>query len=471
MVTPVFKEKLTSAMRVPDFGEIYIVPSLSPMDPSAVDLKTKLTVNIALNIPLVSSPMDTVTEADMAIAMALLGGIGVVHRNMERERQVEVVKKVKEHPLVRLRTLYVDVEETCGRAMESLRKAGLRNLPVVESGKCVGHVHVELLKHCGANRQVRYAVRPGGVFRVNEVKDAVGALLRGEYDSIGVVSRDGSYLGTVVYTDVLEELTPSTDPEGRLLVGAAISPFDIERAKSLEKYVDVLVSDVAHFHNAEVLDSSRRLVSEVAVDFVAGNIGSGEAARDVLSYVERVSGLRVGVGGGSICTTPEVTGAYAPTLWAVAVVRDAIEELGAKVPVIADGGMKSPSDIVKALAAGASTVMLGYMLAATDEAPAPTISIGGRYYKVYRGMASKSAMEKRYALDRYAKVSKKVPEGIEGLLPYRGSVYGVVRDIVEAIKASLGYAGARNIEELWNKAKFIITHREQRTRWVKTSVE
>ncbi|MEM0250254.1 MAG: IMP dehydrogenase, partial [Desulfurococcaceae archaeon] len=205
-----------------------------------------------------------------------------------------------------------------------------------------------------------------------------------------------------------------------------------------------------------------KLVAEISTDFVAGNIGSEEAVKDTITVIEEVSGFRVGIGGGSICTTPEVTGAYAPTLWAVASVRDALEELGLDVPIIADGGIRTAGDVVKALAAGANTVMLGYMLAGTDEAASPLIAIGNEYYKLYRGMASRGAIERRFAVDRYARTGKRVPEGVEGLVPYKGSIYNVVRGLVEAVRAGLGYAGARNIKELWVKARFISSRRGER---------
>ncbi|MEL9999809.1 MAG: IMP dehydrogenase [Desulfurococcaceae archaeon] len=457
-----FKDKLLNAVKIPDFNEVYILPSLAPVEPGAVDLTTKLTTNITLKIPLVSSPMDTVTELDMAVAMALLGGIGIVHRNMEREKQVEIVKKVKEHPPVKLRLLYLESNDTCGKALEVLKRTGIRNIPVVEGGVFLGYASVDLLRQCNPLEPVRHAVRPGKGYSVEMVKEAVESALRGVYDAIAVITRDSLYLGTLVYIDVLEDITPALDHEGKLLVGAAISPFDIERAKMLDKHVDVLVSDVAHFHNMEVLTSAKKLVAEISTDFVAGNIGSEEAVKDTITVIEEVSGFRVGIGGGSICTTPEVTGAYAPTLWAVASVRDALEELGLDVPIIADGGIRTAGDVVKALAAGANTVMLGYMLAGTDEAASPLIAIGNEYYKLYRGMASRGAIERRFAVDRYARTGKRVPEGVEGLVPYKGSIYNVVRGLVEAVRAGLGYAGARNIKELWVKARFISSRRGER---------
>ncbi|MEM4487830.1 MAG: IMP dehydrogenase [Desulfurococcaceae archaeon] len=463
-----FKEKIEEAIKVPSFDDIYILPSLSPIEPSQVDLTTMFTTSIPLKIPLVSSPMDTITELDMAVAMALLGGIGVIHRNMERERQLEIAKKVKEYPPIKLRWLYADIDEPCIRAVEILRKMALRNLPVIDKGFPVGYIHIENLSECrNFTTPIKNYVAPGKSFRVSEIGEASQNIIKGKYDSLAIVSRSGEYLGTLVYSDVIEEYMPVLDNMGRLIVAAAISPFDVERAKVLDKYVDAIVSDVAHFHNVEVLKNAKKVVSETSIDFVAGNIGSEQAVEDSLSIVERVDGFRVGIGGGSICTTPEITGAYSPTLWAVASVKDALKKNNARIPVIADGGIRGTGDIVKALSVGASSVMLGYMLAGTDEAPVPFINIGENAYKPYRGMASRGAMERRFAVDRYSRVNKKVPEGVEGLVPYRGSVYGLVGEMVEAIKAGLGYAGSRNIEELWNKSKFIVATKK-RNRNIKT---
>ena len=212
----------------------------------------------------------------------------------------------------------------------------------------------------------------------------------------------------------------------------------------------------------EVLKAARELVKNLSSNFVVGNIATANAVEDIVTTIERFDGLRVGLGGGSICTTPEVTGVYVPTLYAVAMVRDTIDRLNIRAPVIADGGLRAPSDIVKVLAAGASTAMLGYMLAGTDEASAPLITIGRERYKPYRGMASEGAMERRFAIDRYARVSKRVAEGVEGIVPYRGSVYTVISRAIEAIKAGFGYVGARNLEELWRKARFSIVERGDR---------
>ena len=450
-----FKEKVVEAEYAISFDDIAIMPSYTEVDPREVDLRTKFSTNVSLQIPLASSPMDTVTELDMAVAMALLGGIGVVHRNMEIDKQVEIVKKVKEHPPIRLRRVYIDKDSLCGYAIEVLKRYGYRCLPVTEAGKAIGYIHIsDALSVCKSGLEP-VPIRSGRVFTVKEVDEARKAVLSGELDTAAIVDSNGFYIGTLTLDDVYTDVLPAVDRDGRLVVAAAISPFDRARALKLDKYVDAFVSDVAHFHNRDALYAAKKLVKEVSADFVAGNIASGEAVKDVVSVVERVDGFRVGLGGGSICTTPDVAGAYVPTPYAVALVRDAVDELNLRVPVIADGGIRSSGDIVKALALGASVAMVGYLLAGTDEASAPAIAIGNRLYKPYRGMASRGAMSKRFAVDRYARVSKRVPEGVEGLVEYKGSVYTVVQDIVEGIKAGLGYAGAKNIEELWKKARII----------------
>lgn len=452
-----FRERLAGVGRLYTFDDVYLVPQYAPVDPSEVDVSTWFSRGVRLWIPVVSSPMDTVTEFDMATAMALHGGIGVVHRNMPVDNQVEIVKRVKEHPVVRLRPIYAEPIEPCSRVIDAMVSEGIREIPIVDGlGRVVGYAKLYRLREVcvSGTEPVEKVVESGMVVDVGGVEGARKAILRGEADAIAVVSRDGVYLGTLVLRDAVEETQPATDSDGRLLVAAAISPFDIDRAKKLDRYVDALVSDVAHFHNRNVLEAAKRLVKEVSKDFVAGNIGTYEAAIDTLSTVERVDGLRVGIGGGSICTTADVGGVYAPTLWAVASVRDALEELGVRIPIVADGGIRTSGDAVKALAAGASSVMLGYLLAGTDEASAPLIAIGNALYKPYRGMASRGAMARRYALDRYARTVKRVAEGVEGLVPYRGPVSRILKEFVEGIKAGLGYAGARSIEELWRVAKF-----------------
>ncbi|ADM27722.1 IMP dehydrogenase [Ignisphaera aggregans DSM 17230] len=454
-----FREKLSNAIRAIDFGDIYLRPSLSPVDPNEVDTSTRFTRNIRIKIPIVSSPMDTVTELDMAIAMALLGGIGVVHRNMSIDQQLDIVRKVKEHPPIRLRRIYVSIGDSCRYALEIMKSYGIRSIPVVDSDtKVVGYVYIhDVLDRESMYKPVAMCMRSGEIYSVRDIERARDSVIRGSMDTVAIVSHNGDYLGTLTLDDALLDVTPSLDENGSLLVAAAISPYDFARAEKLDRYVDAFVSDVAHFHNINVIRASKELVKKISADFVAGNIATYDATIDVLTHIDRVDAFRVGLGGGSICTTPQVAGAYIPTLWGVAEVRDALEDQKVDIPIIADGGIRTGGDIVKALATGASSAMVGYLVAGTDEASAPIIAIGDNLYKPYRGMASIGAMKRRFAVDRYSRVSKRVAEGVEGLVPYRGSVYNVIQDVVEAIRAGMGYAGARTVEELWSKAIFIST--------------
>lgn len=449
-----FLDRLRAAEKLYTFDDVYVVPGKAPTDPSRVDVSTRFSRHVSMLIPIASSPMDTVTEYDMAVAMALAGGIGVVHRNMPREQQVEIVSKVKEAPPVKTSRIYLDPSEDCSRAEEELRSLGLRDAPVVsQDGRLLGHVRLQSLRGC-RGRPVSAVMEAPRYFEPRRAGEALDALEAGGYDTVAIAV-DGAYVGTVTFDSSLNRLSPATDREGRLIVAAAISPFDRERAQALDKYVDALVTDVAHFHNVEAMAAARDIAKSTTADLVVGNIGTYEAAVDALSVVERVDGFRVGIAGGSICTTSSVGGTYAPAMWAVAAVRDAVDEHGASdVPIIADGGIRSSGDAAKALAAGAWSVMLGYLLAGTDEASAPLIRVGDAAYKPYRGMASRGAMERRFAVDRYTRASKRVAEGVEGVVPYRGSVISVLMDLVEGIKAGLGYAGASNIRELWSVAKF-----------------
>jgi IMP dehydrogenase len=278
-------------------------------------------------------------------------------------------------------------------------------------------------------------------------------------EKLPIVDKKGALKGLITFKDIsLRGKYPNAvrDDEGQLLCAAAVSPFDIERAKKLDKYVDILVIDVAHFHNTRVFESVKKMLSEVRADIVAGNLGTYDAAVDVITKLDGVAGLRVGVGSGSICITTEVMKAGAPTLYAVAKVADALRDQGAELPIIADGGIRSAGDIAIALAAGASAVMSGNLFARCKEAPGTIMAIGGRYYKQYRGMGSPSAMARRYTLDRYSMPAKGIAEGVEGWVPYKGEASAVVQELVAGLRASMGYAGAKNIRELWEKAKFAI---------------
>ena len=395
------------------FNDVVIVPGLSPVEPSMVDISGYASRNIPLAIPVLSSPMDTVTEDRMAILLARLGAIGVIHRNMSREEQAEMVRRVK-------------------NANPSL----WAELPRVDSPEALEDLVLRLEETGAGAALVYHGGEPVGVF----VRDGA---------SIEYWASKARGLSLLLQ---LVNPAPTTDEEGRLMVGAGISPFDIERAKLLDKAgANLLVVDVAHLHNKNALSALKRLAKEVTADIVAGNLGTKQGVIDTISTVEKVDGLRMGISSGSICSTGEVAGAAVPTLTAVLNAREALEELGlhGKIPIIADGGIRNPGDAAKAIIAGASSVMVGRFLAGTDESPGPKIRVGGRVYKTYRGMASRGAMERRHAADRYSRPSKALEEGVEGLVPYSGSAVAKLAEMATGLQAALGYAGAASVEEAW----------------------
>ncbi|MEB2837035.1 MAG: IMP dehydrogenase [Desulfurococcales archaeon] len=399
------------------FDDVVVVPGLASVEPSSVDISGRLSAGRRLAVPVASAPMDTVTGWRLAALLARAGAIGVIHRNMSVDEQVAEVRRVKnESPSI----------------WAEIPKAG--------PGEPLASLEMRL-EEAGAGAAV---VVDGGVIR--------GVYLRRGVDA-------GYWAGKAEALRVLYETVrpePTLDDYGRLAVAAAVSPFDVGRAKALDEAgVDVLVVDVAHLHNREALHSLARLVREVSAEVVAGNLGTREGVLDTLSIAEGVAGLRVGISSGSICLTGEVAGASVPTLQAVLNARSALEELGlhGRVPIVADGGIRNPGDAAKALIAGASAVMGGRIFAGTEEALAPKVSVGGRLYKPYRGMASRGAMAARYAADRYSKPSKAIEEGVEGLVPYRGSALGVVAEMAAGLQAALGYAGASSVREAWEKGR------------------
>lgn len=457
-----FYSKLVNARGVYTFRDFVLLPGRSDVEPSSVDLSVKLTSKIKLNLPLVSSPMDTVTEADMAIALARQGGIGIIHRNMPIEEQVENAKKVKRAESFIIRDVVtVRSYQRVSEALELMKKNSISGLPVVESGdKLVGILTRRDVNFADKTDDVKSVMTSDVKFAGADVtiEEAKKIMFQHRVEKLPVVDADRKLLGLITIKDVYSRernSLASRDDEGRLLVGAAISPHDLERAKALEKYVDVLVSDVAHFHNVNIIEAAKKLTSQVSTEFIVGNIGTEEATRDVVDALgDKISAIRAGVGSGSICVTSEVTKAGAPTLFAVAQIGETLEDLGLDVPIIADGGIRAAGDAALALASGASAVMMGNVFAGCTESPGGLIKIGGKYYKPYRGMGSISSRQKRFALDRYNQPAKGIAEGVEGVVPYRGDVQTVVEEFSAGLRASFGYAGAMSIADLWNKAKF-----------------
>jgi IMP dehydrogenase len=449
------------------FDDVLILPAKSTIIPADADVSTRLTQGIGLQIPLVSAAMDTVTESRMAIALAQHGGIGIVHRNLPITTQAEEVDKVKRHESgMVVDPITVRPEEKVYKAIELMHKYKISGLPITdENNRLVGII---------TNRDVRFETRLNLPVEKVMTKELVTVPLgtpleeaeklfhKHKIEKILMVDEHFHLKGLITYKDILKRIqypNATKDQLGRLRVGAAVGVGvdTLDRAEALvQAKVDVLVVDTAHGHSQRVLDTVQKLRARFPEqELIAGNIGTAEAAEDLIAL--GVNAVKVGVGPGSICTTRVVTGAGVPQITAVADVYRAASLKG--IPVIADGGIKYSGDVTKAIAAGASSVMLGNLLAATDEAPGETVIYQGRSYKTYRGMGSLEAMREgsrdRYFQDSPLSESKLVPEGIEGRVPYKGSTSRIIQMMVGGLKAGMGYAGCRNVDELQKKAKFI----------------
>ncbi len=449
------------------FDDVLILPAKSTVIPADVDVTTRLSQNIELKIPIVSAAMDTVTESKMAIALAQQGGIGIIHRNLPIAIQAEEVDKVKRHESgMIVDPITTRPQDKIYQALELMRKYKISGLPITaENNKLVGIL---------TNRDIRFETRLNLPIEEVMTKDLITVPLgtsleeaeklfhKHKIEKIMMVDENFHLKGLITYKDILKRIqypNAAKDGFGRLRVGGAIGIGEdtLERAEALIKAkVDVLVVDTAHGHSQRVLDAVKRLRTKYpAQEIIAGNIGTIEAAVDLIEL--GVNAVKVGVGPGSICTTRVVTGAGVPQITAIA---DVFKVTKARnIPIIADGGIKFSGDIPKAIAAGASSVMLGNMLAGTDESPGEVVIYQGRSYKTYRGMGSIEAMKEgsrdRYFQDSPLSESKLVPEGIEGRVPYKGSASRIIQMMVGGLKAGMGYSGCKDIEELQQKAKFI----------------
>ncbi|WP_225206354.1 IMP dehydrogenase [Novosphingobium huizhouense] len=450
------------------FDDVLLRPAESDILPSMADTRTRLTRSIALNIPVISSAMDTVTEADMAIVMAQLGGIGVLHRNLTVEEQCAAVRAVKrfESGMV-VNPITISPDATLGEAQAIMLANRISGIPVVEaSGKLVGIL---------TNRDVRFADNPAQPVRelmthqnlatvkagVNQ-EDARRLLHQRRIEKLLVVDDDYRCVGLITVKDIEKAVTyPSAtkDEAGRLRVAAATTVGDkgFERTEALlAAECDVIVIDTAHGHNRDVSRAVERVKKlSNSAQVIAGNVATAEAARALCDA--GADGVKVGIGPGSICTTRIVAGVGVPQLTAIMEAAEAADKLG--VPVIGDGGLRTSGDAAKALAAGASVVMIGSMLAGTEEAPGETFLYQGRAYKSYRGMGSVGAMA-RGSADRYFQQDikdqmKLVPEGIEGQVPFKGPAKDVIHQLVGGIKAAMGYTGSATIDDLRHNAQFV----------------
>ena len=450
------------------FDDVLVLPAHSAVMPAQADVKSLLSRRIPLNMPVVSAAMDTVTSSRMAIALAQMGGLGIVHRNMTIERQAEEVDKVKRHESgMIVDPITMRPSERISEAIEVMKKYRISGVPITdEDNRLVGiltsrDIRFEKRLHLPISEIMtrKLITVPVGT----SLEEAEKAFHEHKIEKILMVDETGHLKGLITYKDILKRIQypdSAKDPLGRLRAGAAIGVGDsaLERARALvEAKVDVLIVDTAHGHSQRVLDTVERLRAEFpAVDLVAGNIGTAEAAEALIA--RGVDAVKVGFGPGSICTTRVVSGCGVPQITAVAEVYRVTRPAG--IPLIADGGIKYSGDITKAVAAGASTVMLGNLLAGTDEAPGETVMFQGRSYKIYRGMGSLEVMKEGKSRDRYFQdtpqsEAKLVPEGIEGRVPYKGSAMAIVQMLVGGLKAGMGYAGCGSIEEMQLKARFI----------------
>ncbi len=441
------------------FDDLLLVPRFSDVVPKDTDVSTRLTKRVRLNIPMVSSAMDTVTEARLAIALAQMGGIGIIHKNLpaiDQAIEVEKVKRSENGVITDPKTL--PITATVGDAMNVMAKHHISGIPVLDGKKVVGIVTRRDLKYQRNNETPIRTVMTKNLItaRANvALKDAKDQLYQAKVEKLILTDVRGELVGLITIKDLeRQEQFPTAckDARGRLRVGAAIGAGDDERAAVLIKAgVDVIVVDSAHGHSRNIIETVKRLKKKHDIDIIAGNIATAEAARDLIKA--GADAIKVGIGPGSICTTRIVAGVGVPQLSAVMAVASVAKKAG--VPIIADGGIKYSGDIAKALAVGADCVMLGSMLAGCDESPGEQIIYQGRQFKAYRGMGSIGAMVQRHgSADRYfqdggaSNADKLVAEGIEGMVPSKGPLSTVVYQMVGGLKAALGYCGAKDIPTL-----------------------
>ncbi len=452
------------------YDDVLLVPAYSEVLPRDVDTRTNFTRNISLRIPIVSAAMDTVTDSIMAIAMAQEGGIGVLHKNMSIEDQAKEVKKVKraENGMI-INPITIFKEGNVDDALRLMAEYKIGGIPVVDhDGKLVGIV---------TNRDLRFernlqrkisdimTVKVVTTREFTDFEKAADILQEFKIEKLPVVDKNGFLVGLITYKDIIKiKARPNAckDSMGRLRVAAAVgvSVDMMDRCDELVKVgVDALVIDTAHGHSKGVIEATKKVKAKYPqIDIVVGNIATAEAAIDLMKA--GADGVKVGIGPGSICTTRIIAGIGVPQLAAVYAVSKALE--GSGIPLIADGGIRYTGDIVKALAAGASTIMAGSLFAGVEESPGETIIFEGRKYKTYRGMGSLEAMQKgskdRYFQDAEDDVKKLVPEGIVGRVAYKGTLTEVIHQMVGGLRAGMGYTGSKDIAAL-QKAKFVkISH-------------
>jgi IMP dehydrogenase len=448
------------------FDDVLLRPMESRVEPDDADLASRVSKTVEITLPVLSAAMDTVTESDLAIAMAREGGLGVLHRNMtveETAAEVDRVKRAHELVIRRENVVTVSPDDTVREADQLMEREGVSGAPVVDDDDevlgIISGTDIRPYLEVGEEDAVREAMTDEVITAPESVgaRDALELMYDHKIERVPVVDEADHLVGLVTMQGVLqrrEHEQAARDEDGRLLVGVAVGPFEEERAVAADEAdADVLFIDCAHAHNLNVLESAEAIQETVDADVVVGNVGTREAAEAAVDFAD---GLKVGIGPGSICTTRVVSGAGMPQITAVSEVADVAADHG--VPVIADGGIRYSGDAIKALAAGADAVMLGSYFAGTQEAPGRVITMQGKKYKQYRGMGSVGAM-KSGGGDRYLKDDEEdeefVPEGVEAATPYKGTLSSELHQLTGGMRSGMGYVGAHNIPELHESARFV----------------
>jgi IMP dehydrogenase len=460
-----FSEKL----RVPEaltFDDVLLRPKESHIEPEEADTGSRVSRNVTVNVPVLSAAMDTVTEGEMAIAMARQGGLGVIHRNLSVDQMVTEIERVKRADELIIRDVVTaSPEQTVREVDEMMDDEGVSGAPVVsDDGEVLGIISgtdIRPYLEVGESDKVREAMTDEVITASEDVtpREALELMYEHKIERVPLVDDENRLLGLVTMAGILQRReydSAARDGAGHLRTGVAVGPFEADRALAADDAgADVLFIDTAHAHNRNVVEASREITEEVEADVVVGNIGTREAAKDLVDFAD---GLKVGIGPGSICTTRVVSGAGMPQITAIAQVADVAARHD--VPVIADGGIRYSGDAIKAIAAGADAVMLGSYFAGTDEAPGRVITMQGKKYKEYRGMGSVGAMKSGGA-ERYLKDvdeeedDEYVPEGVEAATPYKGTLESELHQMVGGMKSGMGYVGAESIPEVKENAEFV----------------